>query len=101
MIIFAGRTKRSFFRCLIFYCAALIRSAQAPGVERSGELWGACDPRLSVLPYNTGSLLAEDIALLPSHPAMAAYFDTYERIAAPQLQLARTGVRRRGAVYHP
>ncbi len=78
MIIFAGRTKRSFFQVSDFI-APLIpfgTGAGRLGNFINGELWGRVDPDFRFAMLFHGSR-AEDIALLPSHPQWQPIFDTY------------------------
>ncbi|WP_245306432.1 prolipoprotein diacylglyceryl transferase, partial [Salmonella enterica] len=78
MIIFARRTKRSFFQVSDFI-APLIPfglGAGRLGNFINGELWGRVDPDFRFAMLFPGSR-AEDIALLPSHPQWQPIFDTY------------------------
>jgi len=78
MIIFAKRTKRTFFQVADFI-APLIPfglGAGRLGNFINGELWGRVDPNFPLAMLFPGSR-AEDMALLPSHPEWQSIFDTY------------------------
>lgn len=78
MIVFAKRTKRSFFQVSDFI-APLIPfglGAGRLGNFINGELWGRVDPNFSfamLFPNSRG----EDMALLPAHPEWQSLFNTY------------------------
>ena len=78
MVIFARRTKRSFFQVSDFI-APLIPfglGAGRLGNFINGELWGRVDPSFPFAMLFPGSR-AEDIELLPSNPQWQSIFDTY------------------------
>ncbi|VEC82026.1 Prolipoprotein diacylglyceryl transferase [Raoultella ornithinolytica] len=75
MIIFARRTKRTFFQVSDFI-APLIPfglGAGRLGNFINGELWGRVDPSFHYSMIFPGSR-AEDLALLPSHPEWQSLF---------------------------
>ncbi|PVF75060.1 prolipoprotein diacylglyceryl transferase [Klebsiella aerogenes] len=96
MIIFAKRTKRTFFQVSDFI-APLIPfglGAGRLGNFINGELWGRVDPNFHYAMIFPGSR-AEDLALLPSHPEWQSLFDTYgalPRHASQLYELALEGV---------
>ncbi|STR44130.1 prolipoprotein diacylglyceryl transferase [Klebsiella michiganensis] len=96
MIIFAKRTKRTFFQVSDFI-APLIPfglGAGRLGNFINGELWGRVDPNFHYTMIFPGSR-AEDLALLPSHPEWQSLFDTYgalPRHASQLYELALEGV---------
>ncbi len=77
MIIFARRTKRSFFRSLILlphsFRLVLVLGA---GNFINGELWGRVDPNFPFAMLFHGSR-TEDILLLQTNPQWQSIFDTY------------------------
>lgn len=78
MIIFARRTKRSFFRVSDFI-APLIPfglGAGRLGNFINGELWGRVDPNFPFAMLFHGSR-TEDILLLQTNPQWQSIFDTY------------------------
>ena len=82
MIIFARRTKRTFFQVSDFI-APLIPfglGAGRLGNFINGELWGRVDPSFHYTMIFPGSR-AEDLALLPTHPEWQSLFDTYGALA--------------------
>ena len=89
MIIFARRTKRTFFQVSDFI-APLIPfglGAGRLGNFINGELWGRVDPSFHYTMIFPGSR-AEDLALLPTHPEWQSLFDTYgalPRHASPEM----------------
>ena len=94
MIIFARRTKRTFFQVSDFI-APLIPfglGAGRLGNFINGELWGRVDPSFHYTMIFPGSR-AEDLALLPTHPEWL--FDAYgalPRHASQLYELALEGV---------
>ncbi len=96
MIIFARRTKRTFFQVSDFI-APLIPfglGAGRLGNFINGELWGRVDPGFHYTMIFPGSR-AEDTALLPSQPEWQSLFDTYgalPRHASQLYELALEGV---------
>lgn len=96
MIIFARRTKRTFFQVSDFI-APLIPfglGAGRLGNFINGELWGRVDPSFHYTMIFPGSR-AEDLALLPTHPEWQSLFDTYgalPRHASQLYELALEGV---------
>ena len=96
MIIFARRTKRTFFQVSDFI-APLIPfglGAGRLGNFINGELWGRVDPSFHYTMIFPGSR-AEDLALLPTHPEWQSLFDTYgalPRHASQLYELALVGV---------
>ena len=96
MIIFARRTKRTFFQVSDFI-APLIPfglGAGRLGNFINGELWGRVDPSFHYTMIFPGSR-AEDLALLPTHPEWQSLFDTYgalPRRASQLYELALEGV---------
>ncbi|KFD04701.1 prolipoprotein diacylglyceryl transferase [Kluyvera ascorbata ATCC 33433] len=96
MIIFAKRTKRTFFQVSDFI-APLIPFGLGCGRLGNfinGELWGRVDPSFHYTMLFPGSR-AEDLALLPSHPEWQTLFDTYgslPRHASQLYELALEGV---------
>ncbi len=102
MIIFARRTKRSFFRVSDFI-APLIPfglGAGRLGNFINGELWGRVDPNFPFamlfpwLPYRRHSAAAKQ-------PTVAIHFRHLRCAAAPPVTVVRTAAGRCGAVYHP
>ncbi|MEN0614804.1 prolipoprotein diacylglyceryl transferase [Klebsiella indica] len=88
MIIFARRTKRTFFQVSDFI-APLIPfglGAGRLGNFINGELWGRVDPNFHYAMIFPGSR-AEDLALLPSHPEWQSLFDTYGALPRHPSQL--------------
>ncbi len=78
MIIFARRTKRSFFQVSDFI-APLIPfglGAGRLGNFINGELWGRVDPNFPFAMLFPGSR-TEDILLLQTNPQWQSIFDTY------------------------
>ncbi|MFP1497525.1 prolipoprotein diacylglyceryl transferase [Escherichia coli] len=78
MIIFARRTKRSFFQVSDFI-APLIPfglGAGRLGNFINGELWGCVDPNFPFAMLFPGSR-TEDILLLQTNPQWQSIFDTY------------------------
>ena len=78
MLIFARRTKRSFFQVADFI-APLIPfglGAGRLGNFINGELWGRVDPSSPFAMLFPGSR-GEDLGLLPAHPEWQSIFDTY------------------------
>ena len=96
MIIFAKRTKRTFFQVSDFI-APLIPFGLGCGRLGNfinGELWGRVDPSFHYTMLFPGSR-AEDLALLPSHPEWQTLFDPYgslPRHASQLYELALEGV---------
>lgn len=96
MIVFARRTKRTFFQVADFI-APLIPfglGAGRLGNFINGELWGRVDPSFHYTMLFPGSR-AEDLALLPSHPEWQSLFDQYgvlPRHASQLYELALEGV---------
>ena len=96
MIIFARRTKRTFFQVSDFI-APLIPfglGAGRLGNFINGELWGRVDPSFHYTMIFPGSR-AEDLALLPTHPEWQSLFDAYgalPRHASQLYELALEGV---------
>jgi len=88
MIVFAKRTKRTFFQVSDFI-APLIPfglGAGRLGNFINGELWGRVDPSFKYTMLFPGSR-AEDLALLPSHPEWQSLFDTYGSLPRHMSQL--------------
>ncbi|MEO3990631.1 prolipoprotein diacylglyceryl transferase [Pseudocitrobacter cyperus] len=88
MIIFAKRTKRTFFQVSDFI-APLIPfglGAGRLGNFINGELWGRVDPSFKYTMLFPGSR-AEDLSLLPSHPEWQTLFDTYGSLPRHMSQL--------------
>ena len=96
MIIFARRTKRTFFQVSDFI-APLIPfglGCGRLGIFINFEVWWRVDPRFHYNMLFPGSR-AEDIALLPSHPEWQTLFDTYgslPRHASQLYELALEGI---------
>ena len=96
MVVFAKRTKRTFFQVSDFI-APLIPfglGAGRLGNFINGELWGRVDPSFHYTMLFPGSR-AEDMALLPSHPEWQSLFDQYgvlPRHASQLYELALEGV---------
>ena len=96
MIIFAKRTKRSFFQVSDFI-APLIPfglGAGRLGNFINGELWGRVDPNFSYAMLFPGSR-TEDILLLQTNPQWQSIFDTYgslPRHASQLYEMALEGV---------
>ena len=96
MIIFAKRTKRTFFQVSDFI-APLIPFGLGCGRLGNfinGELWGRVDPSFHYTMIFPGSR-AEDLALLPTHPEWQSLFDAYgalPRHASQLYELALEGV---------
>ena len=78
MIIFARRTKRSFFRSLILlpHSFRFGLGAGRTGNFINGELWGRVDPNFPFAMLFPGSR-TEDILLLQTNPQWQSIFDTY------------------------
>ena len=88
MIVFAKRTKRTFFQVSDFI-APLIPfglGAGRLGNFINGELWGRVDPGFKYTMLFPNSR-AEDLALLPSHPEWQSLFDTYGSLPRHMSQL--------------
>lgn len=88
MIIFARRTRRSFFQVADFI-APLIPfglGAGRLGNFINGELWGRVDPNFRFAMLFPGSR-SEDLALLPGHPQWQSLFDTYGMLPRHPSQL--------------
>ena len=96
MIIFAKRTKRSFFQVSDFI-APLIPfglGAGRLGNFINGELWGRVDPNFKYAMLFPGSR-TEDILLLQTNPQWQSIFDTYgslPRHASQLYEMALEGV---------
>ncbi len=101
MIIFARRTKRSFFQVSDFI-APLIPfgfGAGRLGNFINGELWGRVHPNFPFAMLFPG-LRTEDILLLQTNPQWQSIFDTYGVLPRHRSQLYELLLERCGAVYH-
>ena len=96
MIVFAKRTKRTFFQVSDFIAPLF---AFGLGCGRLGnfincELWGRVDPNFRFsMPFPVSR--AEDLALMPTHPEWQSLFDKYgvlPRHASQLYELALEGV---------
>ncbi|NUU67195.1 prolipoprotein diacylglyceryl transferase [Enterobacteriaceae bacterium BIT-l23] len=96
MLIFAHRTKRTFFQVSDFI-APLIPfglGAGRLGNFINGELWGRVDPNFRFAMLFPGSR-SEDIGLLASHPEWQQLFNTYgvlPRHASQLYEMALEGI---------